>query len=259
MVLNFNTNFFNILKEKPNIDRIGIKLSISVTFKLTDFKLLYPLVCSVQETLRTFNYTNSRVTDRFAKLIAEKKNDAQRAMLEGTTIQWKSDVKVQRFSEKIEIAVKKYEEAVQDAIEKTQLIEDYLTQLSTCPVERTVMQEKLNLIQRILDDFNFNDYSNLIIWVEELDERIRGILTRRLEEYVQIWINEFNKYTESGGKLINYKTVLEVKIQNQTIALDPPISEARAFWYKRFHEQLEVICGLQRVDAHRYEKFSKND
>jgi hypothetical protein len=76
MVLNFNTNFFNILKEKPNIDRIGIKLSISVTFKLTDFKLLYPLVCSVQETLRTFNYTNSRVTDRFAKLIAEKKNDA---------------------------------------------------------------------------------------------------------------------------------------------------------------------------------------
>jgi dynein heavy chain 1 len=26
--------------------------------------------------------------------------------------------------------------------------------------------------------------------------------------------------------------------------LDPPISEARAFWYKRFHEQLENICGL---------------
>jgi dynein heavy chain 1, cytosolic len=155
--------------------------------------------------------------------------------------------------------VKKYEEAVQDAIEKTQLIEDYLTQLSTCPIVREVMQEKLNLIQRILDDFNFNDYSNLIFWVEDLEERIRAILIKRLEDYVQVWINEFNKYSESGGKLINYKTVLEVKIQNQTIVLDPPISEARAFWYKRFHEQLEVICGLQRVDAHRYEKFSKNE
>jgi len=76
MILNFNTNFFNILKEKPNIDRIGIKLSITVNFKITDINFLYPLVCSVQETLRTFNYTNSRVTDRFAKLIAEKKNDA---------------------------------------------------------------------------------------------------------------------------------------------------------------------------------------
>jgi len=79
---------------------------------------------------------------------------------------------------------------------------------------REMMQEKLNLIQRILDDFNFNDYSNLIFWVEDLEERIRAILIKRLEDYVQIWINEFNKYSESGGKLINYKTVLEVKIQN---------------------------------------------
>ena len=98
------------------------------------------------------------------------------------------------------------------------------------------MQEKLNLIQRILDDFNFNDYSNLTFWVEDLDVQIRAILIKRLEDYVQLWINEFNKYSETGGKLINYKTVLEVKIQNQTIVLDPPISEARAFWYKRFHE-----------------------
>jgi hypothetical protein len=34
------------------------------------------------------------VTDRFVKLIADKKNEAQRAMLEGTTIEWKNDVKV---------------------------------------------------------------------------------------------------------------------------------------------------------------------
>jgi hypothetical protein len=33
-------------------------------------------------------------------------------MLEGLQIEWKSEVKVQRFQEKIEVAVKKYEEAV---------------------------------------------------------------------------------------------------------------------------------------------------
>lgn len=76
MVVNFNMNFFNILKEKPNLDRYGIKLSITVGFKISDLKLLYPMVCSIQESLRTFNYTNSRVTDRFVKLIADKKNDA---------------------------------------------------------------------------------------------------------------------------------------------------------------------------------------
>jgi hypothetical protein len=60
-------------------------------------------------------------------------------------------------------------------------------------------------------------------------------------------------------KMINYKTILEVKIQNQTIVLDPPISEARAFWYKKLHDQLEVICGLQRVEAYRYEKFKQSE
>ena len=59
--------------------------------------------------------------------------------------------------------------------------------------------------------------------------------------------------------MINYKTILEVKIQNQTIVLDPPISEARAFWYKKLHEQLEVICGLLRVEAYRYEKFKQSE
>ncbi len=53
------------------------------------------------------------------KLVADKKNAAQRAMLEGLSIEWKSEVKVQRFLEKIEVTVMKYEEAVQDIIEKT--------------------------------------------------------------------------------------------------------------------------------------------
>ncbi len=78
----------------------------------------------------------------------------------------------------------------------------------------------------------------------DLEERIKGILMKRLEEHLSSWTNEFTKYSEIGGKMITYKTILEVKIQNQTIVLDPPISEARAYWFRQFHEQLEIICGL---------------
>ena len=94
LVVNFNMDFFNILKEKPNLDRYGCKSSMTVDFKISDLKHLYPIVCSIQESLRTFNYTNSRVSDRILKLIADKKNAAQRAMLEGLSIEWKSEVKV---------------------------------------------------------------------------------------------------------------------------------------------------------------------
>jgi len=105
----------------------------------------------------------------------------------------------------------------------------------------------LEQIQKIVDEFNFQEYSNLNVWVEELDQRIQRTLITKLEELVRVWVNEFIKFSDIGGTNIKVKTVLEIKIQNQTIILAPPLVEARAFWYKEFHSQLEVICGLQKV------------
>lgn len=49
--------------------------------------------------------------------------------------------------------------------------------------------------------------------------------------------------------MIHGKMVLDIKLQNHVIILDPPLAEARAYWYKQLHNQVEVICGLQRVDT----------
>ena len=40
-------------------------------------------------------------------------------------------------------------------------------------------------------------------------------------------------------------------MQNQTFILDPPLAEARAFWYSQLHGQVEIVCGLKRVEAQR--------
>jgi dynein heavy chain 1, cytosolic len=45
--------------------------------------------------------------------------------------------------------------------------------------------------------------------------------------------------------------VLDIKLQNRQIMLEPPLNEARAYWYKQLHNQVEVICGLDRVDTKR--------
>jgi hypothetical protein len=47
MVVNFNMQLFNILKEKPNLERHGFKPSITVAYKLNDLKLLQPYARSV--------------------------------------------------------------------------------------------------------------------------------------------------------------------------------------------------------------------
>lgn len=50
---------------------------------------------------------------------------------------------------------------------------------------------------------------------------------------------------------------LKIKMTNQTFVLDPPIAEARAGLYTQLHEQIEVICGLRRVEAQRYGRYKK--
>lgn len=120
LVVNFNMQLFNILKEKLNLERYGYRTSIAAIYKLSDLKLLYPIARSIEESLRTFHYTSSKVTKKFVKLVVQKKNEAQNALLEGLKIDWKTDHWITKFAEKVEIVVKNFEDAVFDAIEKTE-------------------------------------------------------------------------------------------------------------------------------------------
>ena len=130
LVVNFNMQLFSILKEKPNLERHGLRPSITIAYKLNDLKLLYPVARSIQESLRTFNYTNSKVEDKFIKLVALKKNEAQKSLLEGLNIDWKIDYRINKYAERIESTVKQFEDAVYEAIEKTQQVEELLSELA---------------------------------------------------------------------------------------------------------------------------------
>ena len=74
-------------------------------------------------------------------------------------------------------------------------------------------------------------------------------------ELIPRWLSEFNGYDQIGGHLIAYSTVHEIKIQDQLIYLDPPIEEARAYWYTQFHKIIEIICGLKRIESSRYDQI----
>lgn len=69
----------------------------------------------------------------------------------------------------------------------------------------------------------------------ELNSKIELILVKRLETMLQSWIEEFRSFEQKGGTLISKAMRLDVKLSNRTIILDPPLSEARAYWYKEVH------------------------
>jgi hypothetical protein len=60
--------------------------------------------------------------------------------------------------------------------------------LSNCPLKEDVLNEKLKIIQEIIDDFSKKEVSNLHIWVPELNEQLEGIFAKRLDLLIKEWL-----------------------------------------------------------------------
>ena len=129
LVLNFNQKLFSLFKEQANLKRLLFKPTLSITLKSQEVQNLYPIATSIQESLRTFQYTNSKITDKFVKLVAQVKNDVQQSLLEGLQLTWKQEARVDQFSKKLASKVMAFEDAVQEVIEKTTQIDDLLNEL----------------------------------------------------------------------------------------------------------------------------------
>jgi hypothetical protein len=95
------------------------------------------------------------------------------------------------------------------------------------------LAEKIEKIQKAIDVFELASYSNLQIWVDELDKRIADILIDRLEKRIQQWVKEFTSNSEDSDttRSVVESYTLKIKMQNQTFILDPPLAEARACLY----------------------------
>jgi hypothetical protein len=82
--LDFNEFLLNLPNELNQLQIIGTKaFLLSVHLKKKDVDNLYPAAISLKESLKTFEYTESRVKPHFAKLVAEVRHSAQTAMMNG--------------------------------------------------------------------------------------------------------------------------------------------------------------------------------
>lgn len=70
-------------------------------------------------------------------------------------------------------------------------------------------------IQKIHSELTLSNYSNLGKFVTEIDANMEKILTIRLEDLIDIWINEFESWPNAGTTLIVHGSLHEFKVQNQ--------------------------------------------
>lgn len=80
-------------------------------------------------------------------------------MLQGLDLNFKNVTGVKTTSQKILQKVIAFEEAVNEVMEKTQYVDQLLSEIKEC--ETNSINERLKEIQKIIGDFDLGDFSNL--------------------------------------------------------------------------------------------------
>ncbi len=67
---------------------------------------------------------------------------------------------------------------------------------------RKRLQQIFASMQAVIDEMNLAQYSNLERWVKTLQESIHAKLLDRLQEIIQEWVSQFQKWPQQGVTLI---------------------------------------------------------
>ena len=127
--LDFNMKLLHLPQELNQLKIMEKKMPLGIQLRAQDVQHLYPIAMSLQESLRTFEYTENRVAPKFEKLVAECRKQAQEKMMRGLQIQWKSDTNVEKYANELRKFVTEFEEAVNDVIARITEIDNHLEQL----------------------------------------------------------------------------------------------------------------------------------
>ncbi|KXS20765.1 hypothetical protein M427DRAFT_130976 [Gonapodya prolifera JEL478] len=292
LTVNFDNQLVQLFKEIRNLLWLGYSIPYSVTNLGKEVRRVYPFSVAIRETVRTYGkvcedvirHNNASVEP----LIATYKRDVQQALARMMPYKWDMFVNsslerdhggrhVQAVRE-LAALVTMLQDKANLAIEIDGLISQAVEELMRCDFSREVIGEIVGRIQKMIDKLNFEAYSNLDIWVKDLDAKVEDILVARLQGAVKSWTNEFaSQNDETTGKSsrrtrgmttesqrthaadrprINVQ-IHEVRMKNQTMFLDPPLESAREQIYIQLHAWIATICTLPRIQSSRYDMMAK--
>ena len=301
LTVNFDHQVIALFKEVRNLVWLGYQIPHAINTVSKDAKRVYPFAVSLIESVRSLSQT-MRVIDSMSRvsiLLNGYQKEVQSLVQKGVPLKWES------FVHSYDLHVKQAPFASNDSVRSAstgkaeskhvQFVRDFaaiasvlqtkastlqdidstisiaMSGLEDCPYNASAFSTKLDTIQTAVDQLNLENYSNLGFWVKQINRSIENILSRRMRNAVQVWIDTFSKSRTSGvadhntsrraaadeDEAVNrpdlHLLVHEISMRNQVIYLDPPVEFARASWLSQLHHWLGVVCSLPLIVASRYE------
>ena len=290
LAVNFDPQVVALFKEVRNLLWLDYSVPHAVTNISRDAKKVYPYAVSLSESIRILAQTNRTIggMTQTSLLLAGYQNDVQELISKGVPLRWETfvssfDIQIKQLQRiaaggqgetKHVQFVRDFATAVSVLQEKTNLLEivngkiqGAIAELKQCSYKHPAFVAQLEIIQNSVDQLNLENYSNLKVHVQNLNNEIEEILLERLHSAMLDWTREFQdaaglssrqdstdrkQATESSPPRF-HDMVHEISMRNQVIYLDPPSEFARAEWLLNFQEWMGTVCRLPTVKASRYE------
>ncbi|EFA77050.1 cytoplasmic dynein heavy chain [Heterostelium album PN500] len=292
--INFDSHIIMLFKEVRNLQWLGFRVPLNISFISSGAKQVYPFAVSLKETLRTFTQTCGKITSEISPLVASYKRDVQLLVNEGFKLKWEALPQLDPYVRKLSSSVNIFRDKVDDLLVKYSQISKLLEAIKLAPFKQESFIEIITSIQKLVDELNLANYSNLSLWVGQLDALVEAALTERLKDAVDSWIvlieggrdgeKDASGSGKQSGRLVYASrnrlpsdqgaaaasqqvatnpssikptlesSVHEIVIRNQILYLDPPLEFARVNWISQLHRWLNIVCDLPRIQASRYDE-----
>ena len=164
------------------------------------------------------------MTPEIAPLVASYKKDVQGNINEGFRLKWELILKLDPYVRKLSSSVNTFKDKVDDLVIKYEEVTRELESLKVCKFNQATFTEIslktflcnmemsgfielmvdimkiLGRIQKVVDELNLASYSNLDMWVSNLDKTVESILGQRLQEAVTAWIALIEEKEDKAGE-----------------------------------------------------------
>ncbi|XP_055612109.1 dynein heavy chain, cytoplasmic isoform X2 [Uranotaenia lowii] len=282
--VNFLPEIITLYKEVRNLKSLGFRVPLAIVNKAHQANQLYPFAISLIESVRTYERTLEKLTNRslaqnsvfkiedrasIIPLVAGLRKEVLALISEGIALVWESyklDPYVQRLSEN----VTSFQEKVEDLLVVEEQLDVDVRSLETCPYSAATFADILSKIQHAVDDLSLKQYSNLHVWVARLDEEVEKKLAARLQAGIQAWTDaltgnkkevDLSMDTDAptqptikpGGDPQILKAIHEIRITNQQMYLYPSIEEARFQIMQQLFAWEAIVTSQTRLQSSRYQ------
>ena len=211
--VSFDPDIIMLFKEVRNLDWLNQTSSdrnhfrVPYTLKIIsdEAKEKYPYAMALNETLRTYQSTLSKVDDSLKPLVAGLHRSVQ-SKIHGAFknhIRWDSEgleYYVKELSEQIYLL----QDRVNDLLDKSNTINEQITLLLKCQYNKVEFSNILLSIQKVVDELNLAEYTNLDEWTLILERRIEKELIKRLNYAIVSWTSalkiRWNETNKSSNK-----------------------------------------------------------